>query len=320
MEHIYRRNTTNAKEKRIQYIQQTDEAYPEKLRFHKGMPKGIYLLGNLPDPERPSVAIVGARRSSSYGNETARFFAGELARAGVQIISGMAWGIDGMAHMGALEAGGDTYAVLGCGVDICYPQGHRRLYEEIQKTGGILSELAPGMPPKPGHFPARNRIISGLSDLVLVVEAKEKSGSLITADLALEQGKDVYAVPGRIGDSLSVGCLGLIKQGAGLADSPQVILSALGISEKCSKENTKISLAKDENIVYSWIRLQPVSLDELVQKTGLPVQKIMPILVELELKGCIREVRKNDYVRTGLRITNGEISGDSGVTCKGEDN
>lgn len=320
MEHIYRRNTTDTEEKSIQYIQQKDEAYPEKLYVHKGMPKGLYVLGKLPDPQRPSVAIVGARRSSCYGNETARFFAAELAHAGVQIISGMAWGIDGMAHMGALEAGGDTFAVLGCGVDICYPQGNRRLYEQIQKTGGVLSEFAPGVAPKPGHFPARNRIISGLADLVLVIEAKEKSGSLITADFALEQGKDVYAVPGRIGDSLSVGCLGLIRQGAGLADSPQTILSALGISEKQQKPDTKILLAKDENIVYSWIRLQPVCLDELVLKTGWAVGKLMPILVGLELKGCIREVRKNDYVRTGLRITNGEISGDSGVTCKGEDN
>ena len=320
MEHIYRRNTTNDREYSIQCIQQMDEAYPEKLRFYKGMPKEIYLLGKLPDPGKPTVAIVGARRSSSYGNEAARFFAGELAKAGVQIVSGMAWGIDGMAHMGALEAGGYTCAVLGCGVDICYPQGHRTLYEAIRKTGGILSEFSPGIPPKPGHFPARNRIISGLSDLVLVVEAKEKSGSLITADFALEQGKDVYAVPGRIGDALSVGCLGLIRQGAGLADSPQTILSALGISEKCKKKDTKILLAKDENIVYSWIRLQPVSLDELIQKTGWSVPKLMAVLVELELKGCIREVRKNDYVRTDLRITNGEISGDSGVTCKGEDN
>lgn len=313
----------NENTKDIQYIRQGDEGYPEKLLFHKGMPKGLYVLGRLPDSKRPCVAIVGARRSSAYGNETARYFGAELAAAGVQIISGMAWGIDGQAHAGALEAGGDSFAVLGSGVDVCYPAGHRRLYEQMKKMGGILSEQPPGMPPCSGHFPARNRIISALSDLVLVVEARKKSGSLITADFALEQGKDIYAVPGRLTDELSQGCLNLIKQGAGVADSPQTILEALGISVKtgaAGEKETKILLAKDENIVYSWIRLQPVSLEELVRKTGFPASKVLSALVGLELKGCIREVHKNDYVRTDLRITDGKIFGDSGVTCKGEDN
>ncbi len=293
-----RRNMTDREEIRIQYIRQEESGYPEKLKVYKGMPKGLYFLGRLPDKDRPSVAVVGARRSDSYGNETARTFAKELAAKGVQIISGMAWGIDGMAHEGALEAGGDTFAVLGCGVDICYPAGHRRLYERIMEKGGILSEQPPGMPPIAGHFPARNRIISGLSDLVLVVEAKEKSGSLITADFALDQGKDIFAVPGRVTDVRSKGCLNLIRQGAGVADSPQAVLDALGIFSGKNKEPEKILLAKEENIVYSWIRLQPVSLEELVRKTQMPVQKVLRILVELELKGCIREIQKNDYIRT----------------------
>ncbi len=293
-----RRNMTDREEIRIQYIRQEKSGYPEKLKVYKGMPKGLYFLGRLPDKDRPSVAVVGARRSDSYGNETARTFAKELAAKGVQIISGMAWGIDGMAHEGALEAGGDTFAVLGCGVDICYPAGHRRLYERIMEKGGILSEQPPGMPPIAAHFPARNRIISGLSDLVLVVEAKEKSGSLITADFALDQGKDIFAVPGRVTDVRSKGCLNLIRQGAGVADSPQAVLDALGIFSGKNKEPEKILLAKEENIVYSWIRLQPVSLEELVRKTQMPVQKVLRILVELELKGCIREIQKNDYIRT----------------------
>lgn len=323
METIYnRRKRTGPDESGIQCIRQQDADYPKKLKKYKGMPSELYLLGGLPDENRPSVAVVGARRSSVYGNAMARWFAGELASAGVQIISGMAWGIDGMAHEGALEAGGDTFAVLGCGVDVCYPAGHRHLYEQIAVMGGILSEQAPGVPPMPQFFPARNRIISGLADLVLVVEAKERSGSLITADFALEQGKDVFAVPGRVGDELSQGCLNLIRQGAGLADSPETILEALGILEKTKdreKNLRKILLAKDENIVYSWIRLQPVTLEELVQKTGFPASKVMSILVGLELKGCIKEVQKNDYVRTDLRATNGKISGYSGVTCEGED-
>lgn len=321
MEELYnRRNTTSKQRDGIQYIQQNHAAYPQKLLCYKGMPKGLYVLGKLPDKTRKSVAIVGARRSSAYGNQIAKSFAKELAGAGVQIISGMAWGIDGKAHEGALEGGGDTYAVLGCGVDICYPSGHRKIYEAMIQRGGILSEQPPGMPPIAGHFPARNRIISALSDLVLVVEAKERSGSLITADLALEQGKDVFAVPGRIGDEMSKGCLNLIKQGAGLADSPLVLLEALGIERNVSEKSVKIVLEKNEDIVYSWIRLQPVSLEELVKKTGFGSREVLFALVGLELKGCIREMQKNQYVRTDLRITNGEISGYRGVTSKGENN
>ena len=324
MEDTYnnRRNTTVNGESRIQYIPQEDVRYPARLRVLPGMPKGIYVLGRLPDDNRPSVAIVGARSSSAYGDGTARLFAGELAKAGVQIISGMAWGIDGKAHEGALERGGDTYAVLGSGVDVCYPAGHRRLYEKIPKNGGVLSEQPPGMPPKPGHFPARNRIISGLADLVLVVEARERSGSLITADLALEQGKDVFAVPGRLDDELSRGCLNLLKQGAGLADRPETTLECLGICPELKAEEVnekKILLAKDENIVYSLIRLQPVRLEELTENTGFSVQKMMTVLVGLQLKGCIREVQKNYYVRTNSRIIDGEVSSDCGVTCEGKD-
>ncbi len=299
MEDTYnRKKTTSGKENRIQYIRQEEPGYPKRLRFHRGMPGGLYVLGRLPEEDRPSVAIVGARRSDSYGNAVARRFARELAEKGVQIISGMAWGIDGMAHEGALEAGGDTFAVLGCGVDICYPAGHKNLYERILRQGGVLSEQPPGMAPLAGHFPARNRIISGLSDLVLVVEARERSGSLITADFALEQGKDIFAIPGRVGDTLSQGCLNLIRQGAGVADSPQIILEALGLVGRKNREPDKILLAKDENIVYSWIRLQPISLEELVQKTKMPAGKVLKVLVELELKGCVREIQKNDYIRT----------------------
>ena len=204
MRDIYNRRNS------IQWIQQEDIEYPEKLRPYKGMPKTLYVLGGLPDPSRPSVAVVGARRSTSYGDNIARQFSAELAANGIQIISGLAWGIDTAAHTGALEGGGETYAVMGCGVDVCYPAGNRKLYDWIlqEKRGGIISEQEPGRPPLAGFFPARNRIISGLADLVLVVEAREKSGSLITADQALEQAgvtrKDIDAVactyaPGLIG-------------------------------------------------------------------------------------------------------------------------
>ncbi len=306
----------------IQYIRQGDAAYPEKLKVYQGMPKELWYRNRLPDPKKRTVAIVGARQSSEYGNAMSRMFARELARAGVQIVSGMAWGIDGFAHAGALDVNGDTFAVLGGGVDVCYPAGHRGLYEHLLRRGGVLSEQPPGTPPKAGYFPARNRIISALSDLVLVVEAKKRSGSLITVDFALEQGKDVFAVPGRVGDVLSEGCLGLLKQGAGLADSPQTLLDALGLSgakEADSETFPEILLAKDENIVYSWIRLQPVPVEELVRRTGFSAQRLLPILVGLELKGLVREVQKAIYIRTDMGITDGKIFGDSGVACKGED-
>ena len=317
MRDIYNRRNS------IQWIQQEDIEYPEKLRPYKGMPKTLYVLGGLPDPSRPSVAVVGARRSTSYGDNIARQFSAELAANGIQIISGLAWGIDTAAHTGALEGGGETYAVMGCGVDVCYPAGNRKLYDWIlqEKRGGIISEQEPGRPPLAGFFPARNRIISGLADLV--VEAREKSGSLITADQALEQGKDVYVVPGRITDELSRGCLNLLKQGAGLADSPETLLEALHMTKngRCkNSKNGKVLLAKDENIVYSWIRLQPVSLDELVKKTGFPATKVLQTLVLLQLGGHIREIRKNEYVRTDSRIIDGEVFSNRGVTGKGEDN
>ena len=272
------------------------------------MPRKLWYMGRMPDPNRKSVAIVGSRRSTAYGNAMAKLFAEHLAEAGVQIISGMAWGIDSYAHEGALKADGDTFAVLGCGVDVCYPAGQRHLYECLKEKGGILSEQPPGRPPLAGFFPARNRIISALSDLVLVVEAREKSGSLITADFALEQGKDVWAVPGRLGDELSRGCLNLLKQGAGLADRPDTILEALGIQKEkivLTQKDTKILLAKEEDIVYSWIRLQPAGLEDLIAKTGFPASRVLSVLTGLELKGLIREVQKNHYVRTDLKITDG---------------
>ena len=160
------------------------------------MPAVLYARGVLPDPEKKSVAIVGARNCSTYGKKEALRFAGVLAENGIQIISGMALGVDSWAHIGALEAGGTTIAVLGSGIDVCYPPSHRELYHRILESGGgILSEYEPGMPALPHHFPVRNRIISALADIVLVVEARKKSGSLITASYALEQGKSIYAVP-----------------------------------------------------------------------------------------------------------------------------
>ena len=207
-------------------IRRGDSAYPQRLMDYGSMPDRLYVRGNLPE-EGPSVAIVGARKCSIYGKRQAYLFGKVLAQNGISIISGMARGIDAAAQKGALDGGGKSYAVLGCGVDICYPESNRSLYDALPLHGGILSEYEPGSKPLSWHFPIRNRIISALADIVLVIEARKKSGSLITVDYALEQGKTVFALPGRAGDSLSDGCNLLIAQGAGIACSPECILEEL---------------------------------------------------------------------------------------------
>ncbi len=218
----------------IRFVSWQDDHYPERLRNIPDPPAALYYRGNLPHDERPSVAVIGARKASRYGIQQAVLFAGSMASAGVQIVSGMARGIDGAAGLEALEAGGASFAVLGCGPDICYPEENRRLYEALAggtRGGGILSEYPPGTQPKPGLFPLRNRLISGLSDQLLVILAREKSGTMITVETALEQNKDVFAVPGRIGDLLSAGCNRLIQQGAFIALRPEDLLQRMGIGQ-----------------------------------------------------------------------------------------
>ncbi|MCI6005313.1 MAG: DNA-processing protein DprA [Blautia sp.] len=275
--------------------------YPEKLRSYQDMPKKLYVRGKLPVPGRPAVAIVGARMCSAYGRMQAFRFARELSMAGIQIISGMAYGIDSEGHKGALEGGSPTFAVLGNGVDICYPSGNRPLYERIlREDGGILSEYPPGTMARNYFFPARNRIISALSDIVLVVEAKEKSGSLITASHALEQGKSVFAVPGPVTEELSRGCHKLIYDGAGIAYSPEILLEECGILRgKSNKSNEKkqLVLATDLNLVYSCLDLRPKSPDDFIRETGLSPGKVNNLLLELELMGLAREEGRHHYVK-----------------------
>ena len=218
----------------IIYISRKSDRYPMRFEALPHMPDGIYVKGDIPDDDIPSVAIVGARMCSRYGRNTAFLFGKKLAERGVQVISGMALGIDGAAQEGALSGGGRTFAVLGCGVDICYPRSNHSLYEQIPNHGGILSELSPGTQPYAYNFPMRNRLISALADIVVVVEARKKSGSLITVDYALEQGKSVYAVPGRVGDALSDGCNYLIAQGAGIAWSVEALVEELMMQHSLS--------------------------------------------------------------------------------------
>ncbi len=202
--------------KGIHYYSIFDWQYPGRLRTVADAPLALFVIGNLPPEQEMTASVVGARYHSYYGEKNTKVFSQLLAEHGIGIISGMAKGIDSIAQFAALENGGKSYAVLGCGVDICYPEESRRLYDMLPEHGGIISEYLPGTMPKAGLFPLRNRIISALGDILLVMEAKEKSGTLITVDMALEQGKEIWALPGRTDDVLSMGCNRLIAQGAGI--------------------------------------------------------------------------------------------------------
>ena len=291
----------------IKIYKKTEEGYPKTLLQLPDAPARIYVLGELPDPTRPAIAIVGARNCSSYGKNMAYEYARVLTKTGVQVISGLARGVDAAAHAGALAAGGKTYGVMGCGVDFCYPTSSRNLYHTMQQQGGILSEFSPGTPPLAYHFPLRNRIISGLSQAVLVVEAKEKSGSLITADAALEQGRTVFALPGRAGDLLSEGCNRLIYQGAIPAWKPEIILEEMKWTKNEGKiqenftEEKKIVLAREDDLVYSCLDLNPKAVSQLQDETGLSSGSLLKSLYYLTAKDLAREVWQNYYIRTEKR-------------------
>ena len=287
----------------IKCVKIDDPDYPARMKKLPDMPEKLYYIGNLPDDNAPSMAVIGARSCSAYGRIQAFRFARDIGKMGVQIISGMALGIDSEGHKGALEAGAPTFAVLGCGADVCYPQSNRGLYQRILRNGGgIITEYEAGAPPLAWHFPARNRIISALSDVVLIVEAREKSGSLITADCALEQGRTVYAVPGAVTDSLSLGCNKLIYDGAGIAYRPEAVLAEWGLEERTKNEqkmnkNNNLALASDLKLLYSYVDSRPVSFDSIVRKSRLSPGKVSSGLIELTLMGLISEVGKHYYIR-----------------------
>lgn len=312
----------------IAFIPYYHPDYPKRLLQIPDSPFGIYVKGRMLKDSERSVAIVGARNCSAYGRYVADAFARELAKEGVAVISGMAKGIDGVAQNGALAAGGRTYAVLGCGVDICYPSSHEKLYEEICRTGGVLSTYPPKTAPTPKHFPPRNRIISGLSDAVLVVEARQKSGTLITVDMALEQGREVYVVPGRITDRLSDGCNRLLLQGAGMALSPAQMIKELsetvwrscpqGETQKeadsCVKgvaagnTETGITAAEkcsgQEKALLSLLDFYPISMEQIyimAQNEKLLCGLKLPQLMELLLKLIARDMVADEGGYYGLK-------------------
>lgn len=287
-------------EKGIRFVTPLDEEYPRRLLHIYDYPMGLYVKGKLPEEEKAAVAVIGARNCTAYGKQTAEYISRELAENGVQIISGLALGIDEAGHRGAMAGGGATFAVLGCGVNICYPKTNYRTYEQILEKGGILSEYPPGTGPDAWHFPVRNRIISGLSDAVLVMEARKKSGSLITAELGLEQGKDIFALPGRISDALSEGCNSLIESGAEILLSSGQVLEHLGIfnqKKECPCEKNVKGLAKSEKMLYSFLDSEPRHLEELASRANLTVTQAVNDLLSLELKGLAVRFSGLYYVR-----------------------
>lgn len=287
----------NRRKKGIDFISIGHPAYPGRLKAIPDPPFGLFYKGTLPGEETYAAAIIGARRCSGYGRQMAEEIGERLAFSGIHTISGMALGVDGFGQCAALRAGGNSYGVLGSGVDICYPKRNRELYDALAVQGGILSEYPPGTQPLPIHFPLRNRIISGLSDVVIVVEAKEKSGSLITADCALEQGRDVYVVPGRMNDELSRGSNLLIAQGAGIITGVDALLKELGVEGEKERKNkkNKITLETKENLVYSCLDFNSKSLDQILSTVNLPVKELAGVLISLELKGLVKESAKNFY-------------------------
>lgn len=276
-----------------------DADYPQLLREVHDPPPVLYIKGELLASDRWAVAVVGTRRVTSYGRQVVERLVAELARAGLTIVSGLARGVDGVAHRVALEAGGRTIAVLGSGLDRIYPAEHSALARDIAASGAVVSEFPLGTPPDALNFPRRNRIISGLAMGTLVVEAGEASGALITADFALEQGREVFAVPGSILSAASAGPNRLIQEGAKLVTCAQDILEELNISAAAQQEVVREALPENETEAHL-LRLmgsEPRHIDELGRAAGLPAAEVSSALTLMELKGLVRQVGGMNYVR-----------------------
>lgn len=267
-----------------------DPRYPCLLREISDPPMVLYAKGDLHCLHAPCVAMVGTRNPSITGTETAKHFAEELARAGITIVSGLALGIDGQAHAGSLAANAPTVAVMGTGIDRIYPARHRALAEKIPQKGLLLTEFPLNTTPAAGHFPQRNRIISGLSLGTLVIEAAIKSGSLITARLALEQNRDVMAIPGSIHNPQSRGCHHLLQQGAALVTSPHDVLDVLGIAPAVPRPTENPRLATEGKTLVKCMGFEMTTLNQLIQRTGLCLEDVACDLATLELQGIVKAV------------------------------
>ncbi|ATW24549.1 DNA-processing protein DprA [Candidatus Formimonas warabiya] len=274
-----------------------DDAYPLLLRNIYDPPYVLFYRGTLPGEGDLCVALVGSRKATAYGRFMAETMAQGLGEKNVWVVSGMARGIDTWGHQGCLKAGGKTLAVLGSGVDVVYPRENRGLYEQIIASGAVLSELPLGTPPLAQHFPARNRIISGLSRGVIVVEAAEKSGSLITVDFALEQGRDVFAVPGPVTSALSKGTHHLIRQGAKLVEKAADVLEEYmdDAAPASARELNLFSFSQTERSILELLQCGTVHFDVLAEQSGLSASELAALLTLWEIKGLIRQIPGKYY-------------------------
>lgn len=276
-----------------------DPDYPPLLRQLPEAPPVLYMKGQLTAPDREwTIAIVGTRKATAYGRQAAETLSTDLARNGITIVSGLALGIDAAAHEAALKAGGRTIGVLACGIDQVYPASHTKLAARIMEQGALLTETPVGSPPEGGNFPARNRIISGLSLGTIVVEADQTSGALITADRALEQGREVFAVPGNIFSRASLGTNRLLKEGATLITSAEDVLEALNLKMVAAHTEARAVIAEDatEAKLLSLISADPTHIDELARTSQLPITQVSSTLALMELKGMVRQVAGMQYV------------------------
>jgi len=278
----------------------SDARYPAALAAIVDPPPLLWTRGDPASLDTTLVAIVGSRAASTYARSVATTLAGDLAARGVVVVSGLARGVDSAAHRGALDADGPTIAVLGSGVDVVYPPEHAPLVDEIARRGLVVSELVPGTPPMAHFFPLRNRIISGVSRAVVVIEAHEKSGSLITARCALEQGRDVLAVPGNVLTGRNRGAHALLKDGAKIVESADDILEELGMRVARSGFRVQGSAGTSDPLLDCFVPGEPADLDELAERSGLVPSRLLPRLMELELAGAVARVGGGRFVRIGL--------------------
>ncbi|MDF2878365.1 MAG: dprA, partial [Clostridia bacterium] len=291
-------------QQQINIVDLLDINYPYYLKQIPDAPIVLFVKGDVSYLNGPIVAIVGSRKCSEYGFEVAYRLASELAEKGIIVISGMAYGIDEAAHKGALKTG-NTIAVLGAGINICYPNQNYNIYTLIPKHGCLVSEYFLNTPPLPFQFPKRNRIISGMAMGILVVEADVKSGSLITADLALQYNRDVFAIPGNITSKLSSGTNELIKNGAKcvtkaqdiIEEFPEFVDLKIDTLSNDPLKNSESKLAEDESIVYAYVGQNPINLNELFKNTKLPYEIVYPSLIKLEIKGLVKRLPGERYVR-----------------------
>ncbi len=275
----------------------TDPRTPKGFHHIVDPPPVLWLRGQHEWMEKPAVALVGSRAGSAYALAVAEKLADDLAAQGVVVVSGLARGVDAAAHRGALAAGGVTVAVLGCGADLVYPREHRRLAADVAAHGAIVSEFPPGTPPRPGFFPRRNRIISALSRAVVVVEAGEKSGSLITARFAAEQGRDVMAVPGNVLSGRNRGGHALLRDGARLVESADDVLEEIGLTVSRTPSLGGDTTHAADPIEACLYEGEPLDLDEISEQSGLAVSLLLPRLLDLELRGIVRRAGGGRFVR-----------------------